>query len=124
MIHRYIRLRQYCQENDWAAALSALLLIMLLGTVIYAVLDNHSIVQHWLSSAVLVNGLITLSIMLAIGAFSLSLFCLSFTACSIEDRTEMVIHRHQHVMEGSLKVIKNLGVNPKRRRKMARNESS
>jgi hypothetical protein len=124
MIDRYIRLRQYCQKNEWAAALSALLLICLLGTVIYLTLDHHSTVQHWLSSAVLLNGLIMLLILLALGAFSLSLFCLSFSDCSIEDRTEKVIHRHRPVMVDGLKIVKNLGVNPKRRHKPVRNESS
>ena len=124
MIHRYIQLRHYCQKNEWAAAFSALLLIGLLAAMIYSVLDNHSIVQHWLTSAVLVNGLIMLSIILLVGALSLSLFCLSFSACSIQDRTERVIHRHRPVMVDSLKVVKNLGVNPKRRRKPGRNASS
>lgn len=124
MIDRYIRLRQYCQNNEWAAALSALLLISLLGVVIYLSLDHHSAVQHWLSGAVLLNGLIMLSIFLAVGAFSLSLFCLSFSDCSIEDRTEKVIHRHRPVMVDGLKIVKNLGVNPKRRRRPVRNESS
>ena len=124
MIDRYLRLRQYCQENEWAAALSAMLLITLLGSIIYAILDNHSAVQHWLSNAVLINGLIMFSILLAVGAFSLSLFCLSFSNCSIEDRTEKVIHRHRPVMVDGLKIVKNLGVNPKRQRKPARNASS
>gem|GEM_PF-5472688 len=124
MIDRYLRLRQYCQENEWAAALSALLLIGLLGTVIYLVIDNHSTVQHWLSNSVLLNGLILLSIIIVVGAFSLSLFCLSSSDCSIEDRTEKVVHRHRPVMVDGLKVVKNLGVNPKRRRKPVRNESS
>jgi len=124
MIDRYNRLRLYCQKHEWAAASSALLLIMLLGTIIYAALESQSAVQHWLSSAVLINGLIMLLASLIIVAFSLSLFCLSFSNCSVEDRTEMVIHRHQHVMEDSLKIVKNLGVNPKRRRKMAHSVSS
>ena len=124
MLNRYFQLRQYCQQNEWAAGLSALLLIGLLGSTVYAVLDQHSVVQHWLSAAVLVNGLIMLSIILLVGAFSLSLFCLSFSSCSIEDRTERVIHRHQSVMADSLKVVKNLGVNPKRRRKLDDNVSS
>ena len=124
MIDRYIQLRQYCQKNEWAAGISALLLLVILGSIVYAVIDNHSVVQHWLSSAALVNGLILLSSTLIIGALSLSLFCLSFSACSIEDRTEKVIHRHRPVMVDSLKVVKNLGVNPKRRRKPVRSASS
>lgn len=124
MLDRYTQLRQYCQQNEWAAGLSALLLLAILGSIIYVIINNHSVVQHWLSSAVLVNGLIMLSTTLLIGAFSLSLFCLSFSACSIEDRTEKVIHRHRPVMVDGLKVVKNLGVNPKRRRKPVRSASS
>jgi len=124
MIHRYIRLRGFCQRNDWAAGLSAFLLISLLGTVIYGVLENQYIVLHWLSSAILINGLILVSIILAIGALSMSLFCLSFAATSIEDRTERVIHRNRPVMTDSLKIVRSLGVNPKRRRTPGHSASS
>ncbi|MCW8964215.1 MAG: hypothetical protein OQL16_10485 [Gammaproteobacteria bacterium] len=124
MIHRYIRLRKFCQKNDWAAGLSAFLLICLLGAVIYGALENQSIVLHWLGHAVLINGLILVAIILAIGALSMSLFCLSFSDSSIEDRTERVIHRNRPVMAGSLKIVKNLGVNPKRRRTPDRSASA
>ena len=124
MINRYIRLRQYCQNNEWAAGLSALLLISLLGSIIYSVIDNHSSVQHWLGSAVLMNGLILLSTSLILGTLSLSLFCLSFSSCSIQDRTEKVVHRNRPMVTDSFRLIKNLGVNPRMRRKPGRNASS
>ena len=100
------------------------MLICLLGAVIYGALENQSIVLQWLGHAVLINGLILVAIILAIGALSMSLFCLSFSDSSIEDRTERVIHRNRPVMAGSLKIVKNLGVNPKRRRTPDRSASS
>lgn len=124
MINRYLRLRAYCQTNEWAAGLSALILVALLGTIIYLALENQSLLEQWLSSSVLVNGLILFSIILLVIALSLSLFCLSFSPCSMQDRTERVIHVHRPVMSEGLKVIKNLGVNPKRQHTPDRNASS
>ena len=124
MIERYQRLKAYCEDNEWAAALSAILLLAMLATLVILLLQYQESIIHWLSSAVLINGLIAAGAILLIGAFSASIFCLSFSACSIEERTEKVIHRHRPVMSSGLKIIKNLGVNPKRQRKPARNESS
>ena len=121
MFERYRLLKEYCEENEWAAALSALFLVATLGSLIYLLMENQVLVLHWLSNAVLINGLIAIVIALVIAAFSLSLFCLSFSSCSIEERTERVIHRHRPVMSDALKSVKNLGVNPKRRRKQAHN---
>jgi hypothetical protein len=124
MISRYLRLRQYCQANEWAAGLSAFLLVGLLGTIIYLSLEKQSLLEQWLGGSVLVNGLILFSTALLVSALSLSLVCLSFSPCSIQDRTERVIHVHQHVMTDALKVVKNLGVNPKRQRTPDRSASS
>ena len=124
MIERYQRLKHYCEEHDWAAALSALLLVVLLGTLIFVLLENQEALQKWLSKALLVNGLIVAGITLIVGAVSASMICLSFSSCSIEERTEKVIHRHRPVMVDGLKLVRNLGVNPKRRRRRDRNASA
>ena len=97
MINRYLRLRAYCQTNEWAAGLSALILVALLGTFIYLALENQALLEQWLSASVLVNGLILFSVILLVVALSLSLFCLSFSPCSVQDRTERVIHIHRPV---------------------------
>lgn len=124
MIERYQRLKAYCEDNEWAAALSAILLLTMLATLVTLLLHYQESIIHWLSSAVLINGLIAAGVTLLIGAFSASIFCLSFSACSIEERTEKVIHRHRPVMSEGLKIVKNLGVNPKRRRRPDRNASA
>ena len=124
MIGRYLRLREYCQKNEWAAGLSALLLLALLGLVIYLTLNNQSALEHWLNSSVLVHGLMLFSVLLLLAVILASLLCLSLSPASMQDRTERVIHRHRPVMQDGLKVVKNLGVNPKRRHKPARNASS
>jgi hypothetical protein len=124
MIERYQRLKAYCEDNEWAAALSAILLLTMLATLVILLLQFQESIIHWLSSAVLINGLIAAAATLIIGALSASIFCLSFSACSIEERTEKVIHRHRPMMSDSLKIVKNLGVNPKRRRRPDHNASA
>ena len=122
MLERYRRLKEYCEQNEWAAALSALFLLGMLAALVYLLLEYQVYVLHWLSNAVLINGLIAIGISIVLGLFSLSLFCLSFSSCSIDERTERVIHRHRPVMSDALKSVRNLGVNPKRRRKQADSE--
>jgi hypothetical protein len=124
MIGRYRCIKQYCQEHEWAAALSAISLLVTIGAAIYLLLEFQVSLLHWLNSDILINGLIMFAIGLLILAIALPVLCLSFSPCSIEERTERVIHRHQPVMAGSLKLIKNLGVNPKRRRKLVRTSSA
>ena len=124
MISRYLHLREYCQKNEWAAGLSAVLLLVLLGSVIYLTLYNQSALEHWLNSSLLVHGLLLFSVLLLLAVILTSLLCLSLSPASMQDRTERVIHRHRPVMQDGLKLVKNLGVNPKRQRKPARNASA
>ena len=124
MIERYQRLKAYCEQHEWAAALSAAALLVLLGTLIMALLEYQEAILIWLSKAVLVNGLIVAGIILFLAVLSASMICLSFSSCSIEERTEKVIHRHRPVMVDGLKLVRNLGVNPKRRRRPGRNAST
>lgn len=124
MIERYQRLKAYCEQHEWAAALSAALLLVLLGTLIVALLEYQEAILAWLSKAVLINGLIAAGITLLMAVVSASMICLSFSSCSIEERTEKVIHRHRPVMVDGLKLVRNLGVNPKRRRRQDRNGST
>lgn len=124
MIERYQRLKAYCEQHEWAAALSAVVLLVLLGTLIMALLEYQEAIIIWLSKAVLVNGLIVAGIILFLAVLSASMICLSFSSCSIEERTEKVIHRHRPVMVDGLKLVRNLGVNPKRRRRQGRNAST
>ena len=124
MIRSYIALRQYCQQHEWAAALSAFLLIGLLALSIASVIEYHAIIGQWLLQDILIHGLMILSIMLVTGLFSVSIFCLSHSHCSLEERREKVIYRNKPVMAKPLRIIRSLGVNPRRQHKRVRIASS
>jgi hypothetical protein len=124
MFRIYRNLRSYCQQHEWAAALSAVVLVGLLGSVIAVAIEYHSAIGHWLLSDILVHGLLLILAMLAIGFISASIFCLSHSQCSIQDRREKVVYRNKPVMSKQLRVIKNLGVNPRRQHRPVRNASS
>ena len=116
MITRYRTLRFYCQQNDWAAGLSAGLLIILFGATLYASLEYPAAILEWLSGDLFLNSVILLAGMAFISGFSLFLLCLSSCPCSRQEEIEKLSYRHRPVMCETLKMVKNLGGNPKRRR--------
>ena len=124
MIKGYQSLRLYCHKHEWAAGTSAAILLTLLASLIFLSLEYQASVWQWLSSNLLLNGLILTGMMLLTCGVSLSLLCLSFCPCNRKERTEQASYRQQPVLTDALKGIRNLGVNPKRQRMRARSASS
>ncbi|TNF99247.1 MAG: hypothetical protein EP297_06090 [Gammaproteobacteria bacterium] len=124
MIQSYQTLRNYCQKHEWAAALSAVLLIALLGGFIAVIIEYHSVIGHWLLSDILTHGLIFIVILIGVSFVATSIFCLSHSHCSIKEQREKAIYRNKPVMTKQLRVIRSLGVNPRRQHKRVRIASS
>ena len=79
---------------------------------------------QWLLSQPLLNSLIMLALLLSFGILAMMVFCLSSGGCSIQDRIEQAHYRNRPVMVESLKMVRNLGVNPKRQRNQAHSGSA
>lgn len=123
MIKGYRSLRLYCHEHEWAAGFSAAVLLTLLASLVFLSLAYQASIWQWLSSNILLNGLLLIGIILLTSGFSVSLLSLSFCPCSDKERAEKAVYRDQPILADALKGIKNLGVNPKRQHMPARNAS-
>ena len=124
MIQGYRCIRGYCHTHEWAAALSAILLLFLLTASIFFALEYQGAIWQWLANSLLIHGLMMIAAMVLASMFCLSLLCLSFCPDTDQDRAEMARYRQRSALNESLELIRNLGGNPKRRHRRVHNASA